>query len=215
MQDVLIIQRLDVPQPRPTELVLLFHGVGSSAEDLRPLGETLVRVLKHAWIVSVRSPLESELGGWQWFSVQGVTEANRPPRVAAAMPRFVETVRHWQRESGVNAAATTLIGFSQGAITALEATQRPEFLAGRVIAIAGRFAQAPRVAPPQTELNLFHGEADRVMPVALAADAAATLRSLGARVTLERFAGLAHGIDARVAQRIVGHLSQQARQETS
>lgn len=215
MQDALIIQKVDLPQLRPTELVLLFHGVGSSAKDLCPLGEALARVLKHAWIISVRSPLESELGGWQWFSVQEVTEANRPARVAAAMPRFVESVCHWQRESGVDAAATTLIGFSQGAIMALEATQRPEFLAGRVIAIAGRFAQAPRVAPPQTELNLLHGEADRVMLVALAADAAASLRSLGARVTLDRYAGLAHGIDGRVAQRIVELLGQQARQETS
>lgn len=115
----------------------------------------------------------------------------------------------------MDAAATTLIGFSQGAIMALEATQRPESLARRVIAIAGRFAQVPQVAPPQTELNLLHGEEDRMMPVALAADAAASLRSIGARVTLDRFAGLGHGIDGRVVQRIVGLVEPHSRSDNT
>jgi phospholipase/carboxylesterase len=215
MQNALIIQKADVAPSRPAELVLLFHGVGSSAEDLRPLGELLAHTVKHAWIVCVRSPLASELGGWQWFSVQGITEANRPARVLQAMPRFMESVAHWQRVSGVDAAATTLIGFSQGAIMALEATQQAEIPAGRVIAVAGRFAAAPRVAPPHTELNLLHGQEDRVMPIAVAADAASSLLALGAQVTLDRFSGLGHGIDSRVAQRIVGLMNQVAREETA
>ncbi len=81
MQTALIIQQPDGPLCRPAELVLLFHGVGSSAEDLRPLGELLARAFKHAWIVSVRSPLASELGDWQWFSAQGITETSRSARV--------------------------------------------------------------------------------------------------------------------------------------
>ncbi len=182
--------------------MLLFHGVGSSADDLRPLGEALATVFKNPWIVSVRSPLPSEFGGWQWFSVHGVTEENRAERVATAMPGFVESVRHWQRELGVDATATTLIGFSQGAIMALEGTQQPEAIAGRVISIAGRFAKTPQCGAPDTELHLLHGENDRVMSVAFAADATEILRSLGARVTLDRFAGLGHGIDRRGVQRI-------------
>jgi phospholipase/carboxylesterase len=211
MQDALIVHRPDASSARPAGLVLLFHGVGSSAEDLRPLGEALAGPLAQAWIVSVRSPDASDLGqGWQWFSVQGITEDNRPARVAAAMPRFVQSVRHWQREAGVDAAATTLIGFSQGAIMALAATQQPEALAGRVIAIAGRFPQPPRVAPAQTALHLMHGEQDRVVPSALALDAVRQLQALGAQVTLDLFRGLGHGIDARVVQRIVERLTREA-----
>ena len=203
MQDAIIIQRSDSSRHGPTELVLLLHGVGASAESLRPLGEALAGSLNHAWIVSVRSPDASELGGWQWFSVQGITEANRAARVAAAMPRFVETVRHWQLEAGVDGAATTLIGFSQGAIMALESTQLHQPPAGRFVAIAGRFAQTPRVAPAHARLHLMHGEQDRVMPVALAVAAAERLRELGTNVTLDRFAGLGHGIDGRLARRLI------------
>lgn len=96
MPSDLVIQH---PQATPAgQLLLLFHGVASSAEDLRPLGEALAVHRPQACVVSVRSPDPSDLGqGWQWFSVQGVTQANRPGRVAAAMPRFVEAVRVWSQ----------------------------------------------------------------------------------------------------------------------
>lgn len=205
MQNDLLIQRPETPPLR--QLLLLFHGVGSSAEDLRPLGAALAALHPHARVVSVRSPEPSYLGqGWQWFSVQGVTEANRPSRVAVAMPRFVEAVRAWQHESGVGADDTVLVGFSQGAIMALESTQQSEPIAGRVIAIAGRFAQPPRIAPPQVLLHLLHGEQDGVMPAALATDAVAQWCALGGAATLDLFPGLGHGIDARVVRRVAEHL---------
>jgi phospholipase/carboxylesterase len=200
MHNDLLIQRPNAPATR--QLLLLFHGVGSNAEDLRPLGEALAAQRPQACVVSVRSPDPSDLGqGWQWFSVRGVTETDRAARVAATMPRYVEAVRAWQRDTGVGPSATTLIGFSQGAIMALESTQQSELIAGRVIALAGRFAQAPRVAPPQVALHLLHGEADRVMPPALATDAQAHWHALGGHATLDLFPGLGHGIDARVVGR--------------
>ena len=199
----LILQR---PQTSDNaELLLLFHGVGSSAEDLAPLGQALALQRLNAWVISVRSPDRSDLGrGWQWFSVQGVTEANRPERVSSAMPAFVERIRTWQSETGVGPLNTTRVGFSQGAIMALESTQLSDDSenAARVVAIAGRFAQPPRIKPENVAVHLLHGEQDQVMPFRLALEAERELRSLGASHTLDRFAGLGHGIDARVVQAI-------------
>jgi phospholipase/carboxylesterase len=203
MREALIINRPADSSSGPQGLLLLFHGVGSNAEDLAPLGEALASQSPHHWVISVRSPDRSDFGsGWQWFSVQGVTEANRPARVAAAMPRFVDMVRAWQSKVGVASNATALIGFSQGAIMALESTQEAPPPARRVIAIAGRFAQPPRVAPSQLAVHLLHGEQDRIMPAALAADAAAQWRALGGAATLDVFPGLGHGIDGRVTRRV-------------
>lgn len=204
--DLILQQPAAAAEP---ELLLLFHGVGSRAEDLAPLGQALAAARPQAWVISVRSPDASDLGqGWQWFSVQSVTEANRPARVAAAMPAFVDRVGAWQRHTGVGPAGTTLIGFSQGSIMALEATQQaPHRLARRVISIAGRFAQAPRHAPADTAVHLLHGEEDRVMPVGLAVEAQAALQALGAVSTLDRFAGLGHGIDGRVVEAVLRWLS--------
>ncbi|MGQ3196310.1 MAG: esterase [Hydrogenophaga sp.] len=196
MSDVILIQQ---PAVSSGALILLFHGVGAQPGDLVPLGQALAKRQPAAWVVSVRSPDPADLGrGWQWFSVVGVTEDNRPARVAEAMPRFADTVRHWQRRSGVGAARTTLIGFSQGAIMALESTQQAPGLAGAVVSIAGRFTQPPRTAPEGTRIHLMHGDADAVMPVRLARDAADTLTRCQAEVTLDVFPGLGHGVDARV-----------------
>jgi phospholipase/carboxylesterase len=201
MKDDLIVQK----PTQARQLVLLFHGVGSNASDLLPLGQALAPHVPNALIVSVQAP-DAQGAGRQWFSVQGVTEANRPARVAATMPRFIQAVREWQEASGLDTARTTLIGFSQGAIMALESTQTDSPPAGRVIALAGRFAQPPRVAPLATRVHLIHGDADPVMPVRLAEDALGQLQALGGQATLDRFPGLGHGIDSRVLGAIVDHM---------
>ncbi|NRF71257.1 esterase [Aquincola sp. S2] len=199
-------QDLFVQRPaKPSQLVLLFHGVGSSARDLAPLGEALAPHLPDA-IVSVQAP-EASGRGWQWFSVQAVTEANRPARVTAAMPGFVRAVMHWQQDCGVGTAATTLVGFSQGAIMALESTQLDNPPAARVIALSGRFARPPRIAHGSVRTHLLHGDDDTVMPVQGAVDALARLQDLGAIATLDRFPGLGHGVDGRVVDAIVRRLT--------
>jgi phospholipase/carboxylesterase len=81
-------------------------------------------------------------------------------------------------------------------------------LAARVVALAGRFAQPPRRASAATRIHLLNGDADPVMPLQLAVDAAARWRELGGRVTLDRFAGLGHGIDDRMLRRIVERLNE-------
>jgi phospholipase/carboxylesterase len=195
VHDALIVQQ---PTPVARQLVLLFHGVGASASDMLPLAQALASALPQARVVSVQAPHASDFGsGFQWFSVQGIDEANRLGRVAEALPRFVQTVRDWQHDSGLGAAATTLVGFSQGSIMALEAMQAVEPLAARIVAFAGRFASPPRAVPRETALHLIHGRDDRVIPSRQSIDAAAQLAALGARVTLDLVPGLGHGIDAR------------------
>ncbi len=187
----------------PAGLLLLFHGVGASAADLLPLAEWLGDAMPDLVVVSVQAP-DASGPGWQWFSVQGVTEANRPARVAVAMPAFVSRVRRWQCWAGIDAAKTTLVGFSQGAIMGLAALQREtEPLAGRLFALSGRFASAPVRAPNGTRVHLLHGDSDPIMPVRLAEEARSQLAALGADVTLDCFPGLGHGVDARVADAIL------------
>ncbi|GGH66780.1 esterase [Comamonas phosphati] len=194
--------------PQATQLVLLFHGVGSSAANLAPLGEAIANALPGALVVSVNAPHASTLGsGHEWFSVVGITEQDRPARIAQAMPLFQDTIAYWQQKSGVGPAATTLVGFSQGAIMSLEATQMEgQPSAGRVIALAGRFAMPVRRMPGQLHFHLIHGEADPVVPASFSASAAQALRTGGAMVTLDLIPNLGHAIDARVLERLLGYL---------
>jgi phospholipase/carboxylesterase len=144
--------------------------------------------------------------GRQWFSVAGITEENRRERVAAAMPAFQALIQQFQKESGVLADQTTLVGFSQGSIMALESTQSPPFLAGHVIAFSGRFAVAPTVAPKGTAIHLIHGDADPVMSVESSRSAAVQLQALGTKVSLDIEPGMRHGINARMMSLALGKL---------
>lgn len=193
----------------PMQLVLLFHGVGSSAANLVPLGEAIAQARPDAMVVSVDAPHPSTLGrGREWFSVVGITEQNRPERIATILPLFLDTVKLWQKESGVSPAGTVLVGFSQGAILALEATQAEdaEVATGRVIALAGRFAQPARRVARALQYHLIHGELDGVVPASSSIQAARTLQALGADVTLDLLPGLGHGIDRRALQLVIGYL---------
>jgi phospholipase/carboxylesterase len=194
---------------RAGALFLLFHGVGSSPQDLVPLGTRIAREFPEAAVVSVPGPDRSDLGaGLQWFSVVGVTEQTRPQRVAATLDRFVETVRHWQQHTGVDAAGTTLIGFSQGSIMALAAATVTPPPAARVVSLSGRFSELPGAAPAGVRLHFLHGDHDPVIPVAHAQQAVRHLQAQGASVTLDILPGLGHGVNRAAEDLLVQRLQQ-------
>ena len=195
--------------PQATQLVLLFHGVGSTAQHLAPVGLAMAQACPGAFVVSIDAPHPSTLGsGREWFSVAGITQQNRPERIALAMPLFLGAVAHWQGLSGIGPSQTVLVGFSQGAIMSLEATQAlaEPALAGRVVALAGRFAQPVRRAPAGLRFHLVHGEEDTVMPATASVEGARELQALGGEVTLDLLPGLGHSIDARMLRLATGYV---------
>jgi phospholipase/carboxylesterase len=86
MSSSIVIQK---PAGAPQKLILLFHGVGASANDMVPAGKQFAAKFPAAMVVSLEGVQPSDFGqGRQWFPVAGITEENRPERVAAAMPAF-------------------------------------------------------------------------------------------------------------------------------
>ena len=208
MSDSVIVAR---PEGQAHQLMLLFHGVGATAQDLVPLGRVLAEEFPAAFIVSVAAPAPSGDGpGRQWFSVMDISEENRPARVEAALPAFDAAVAKWQAQAGVGRDAVALIGFSQGGIMALESTRDRPAIAGRVVAIAGRFAKLPEAPNPDTTLHLFHGKLDPVIPYGFTVEGAQHLVALGADITADVIPHLGHQINEDVAEllieRLRGHL---------
>ena len=204
--DALIIQQ---PEGKAQQLVLLFHGLGADAYDLRPLGERFAAEYPQALVVSVRATEPSDFGfGYQWISPTALDDAKRIERVAAAMPAFAATVRQWQREAGLGPEATVLVGFSQGAMMVLEATTAAghEVLAGRVVALSGRYARLPESAPVGTTVFLVHGKADDVVHYGYTVEAAQHLVALDADVVADVIPFLGHMIDDEVLELVIKRL---------
>lgn len=203
MSDAITVQQPQAPQ----RLILLFHGVGDSANGMAPLGRYFADAAPTAVVASIDGPQSTEWGtGRQWFSVQGVTEENRQARVDAALPSFLRTVRDWQAKSGVAAADTVLVGFSQGSIMSLEALKVDPRIAGSVIAFSGRFATLPEHAVSPAIAHLIHGDQDSVILPDNARAAATRLKALDSHHTLEIVAGVGHSIDGRMLQLALSYL---------
>jgi phospholipase/carboxylesterase len=190
------------------QLFLLFHGFGAAPDDLVPLGQILAERFPQSAVVSVQAPQECPYSsGFQWYSMDGISEADRPERSAQALPLFQKAVQQWQQAFGVGCEATALVGFSQGAIMALESTQKAPLLAARIVALSGRFNSLPDQAPEACTLHLIHGKQDSVIPYAHTVHAAEKLVSLGADVTADVIPFVGHEITQEIADLVIERLT--------
>lgn len=191
----------------PRLLFILLHGYGAYADDLLPLARTLREEYPEAACLLPQGfePADQPFGR-QWFALQGITDQNRPARVAAALPPLVEWIQAQQRRFGIVNPDTAVIGFSQGAIMALELAVAHDGLVGRVLAFAGRFATLPSQPPALTSLHLFHGEEDAVIPVTHAREAFERLADLQGDVTVDLASGVGHEIHPVLAARALTRL---------
>lgn len=202
----------DAPPAPARQLIILLHGTGSRPADMLGMAEAFRSTWPEAAIAipAGMQPFDAGLPGrHQWFSLAGITEANRPDRVQAALPAFVERVRGIQETTGVPPTDTVLAGFSQGAIMALEAVSAHDGLAGRVLAFSGRYARLPDSAPQHTTLGFYHGDQDEVIPVIHAQEAFEHLQELGADATLDIAHGVGHEAHPALVAQAIDRLKNQ------
>ena len=193
---------------RPEQLMVLLHGWGASAADMAPLAQALQAAFPQAALLAPQGfePVDTGLAGRQWFSLDGVTEDTRPARVAAVLPRLADWVRAAQQASGIGPAATALVGFSQGAILALELAQLHDGIAGRVLSFAGRYATLPSVPLAQTTLHFFHGATDTVIPAAQSRLAMERVAAFQGDATIDIASGVGHDLPPVLVQCAVQRL---------
>lgn len=180
-------------------LVILLHGVGSRGADLTPLGQSLRASLPDAVFAAPDAPHLFDQGGpgRQWFSVSGVTAANRSARIVDARPTFDETLDRVLEENDFGGALdrVALVGFSQGSIMALDALASGRWPVKAIVAFVGRLASPDPLTPClSTRTFLIHGEADPVISAAETLSAEARLRELQLNVQSHILANLGHAI---------------------
>ncbi|HBF45251.1 MAG TPA: hypothetical protein VIC51_13565 [Psychromonas sp.] len=190
------------------QLVLLLHGVGSSPVHLKPLGQAIAEKNPHALIVAVAAPFVDERGLSQWFSVAGVTEQNRPERVAAGLPTFFQRLAPWLQQAREAATTPILFGFSQGGIMLLEAAKTTELRDCSILVCATRFASLPDKALSIRKLSWMHGQLDPLFPPELALQAKLHLEQHGQNIQLQLFARMQHELPAQAAVDWITSLSE-------
>ena len=204
----LIIQE---PADAAAQLILLCHAAGADAASLLPLGERLCEAFPQATIVSLQADTPAATPrGFEWFAnadVVDVAEGSRAARVAPALAALQNAVRDWQGRSGVPAAATALIGVSQGAEMVLEASKLQPMLASRVVAMGGRFTTLPDVPPAVTTIHFLHGKLDALVPYSHSVIAAHHLRDMGCDITAEVVPFVGHELHPDLIELAITKLS--------
>jgi phospholipase/carboxylesterase len=181
------------------QLVVLCHGVGADGHDLIDLAPLWATALPHATFAAPDGPqpCDGSPMGRQWFPLWDRAPAQLAAGADAAAPLLDAFIDAELARLGLAPDAYALMGFSQGAMTALHAGLRRGVPPRAILAFSGALLAPDRLAeathrPP---VLLVHGEADEVVPPQRSRDAAAALRAAGFPVESVYSSRLGHGID--------------------
>ena len=179
--------------------VIFLHGYGASGDDLISIGRQWSKDLPDTLFVAPDAPFVCDVNphGRQWFPLQTMTPIDIRKGVDHVFPIIVRYVNKLIAEHNIHADNVYIVGFSQGAMLALESVFS-DLIIGGVISYSGAFF-APIVVATQplyhTPALLVHGTEDTVVPYDLMIQTQLTLVSLGVNVKTISCPGLGHTID--------------------
>jgi phospholipase/carboxylesterase len=185
----------------PRHLVVLCHGVGADGNDLIDLGPHWSAALPDAAFVAPHGPEPYDVGmtGRQWFSIGDRNPARMAAGAQVAAAALGGFISAELARLGLTADAYALVGFSQGAMTALYTGLRQPVAPRGILSYSGALIAADRLAAEITHrppVLLVHGEDDEVVPISRSRDAEMALRPAGVPVETLWCPRLGHGIDS-------------------
>ncbi len=184
---------------KPEKLVVLLHGYGSDGNDLISLARFWQQEMADALFVAPDAPEKCPINpaGYQWFDLDTSREMSRLRGSKKARLALMDFLDQLWRQTGLGPKETLLVGFSQGAMMALDVGLRlKEQLLG-IISFSGALIGQENIAaiirsrPP---VCLVHGRSDDVVPVKLSEAARDALQKNGVRVALLLEPGVGHTI---------------------
>ncbi len=201
------LDAVEFPCADPKALtVVCMHGYGADMRDLAPLAPEIPVERPVRWLFP-NGPEVLEWGGRAWFpiDVAAFEEAQRtgkPRDLSHGEPDGLAQARlalqAFIQESGASWDKLVLMGFSQGAMMAVDlALRAPQAPAGVAI-LSGTFVDRKSVAalaPKRKGLPFFqsHGSVDPILGFAQALALEKALKAAGWKGALRRFEG-GHGI---------------------
>ncbi|MEK7233887.1 MAG: alpha/beta fold hydrolase [Elusimicrobiota bacterium] len=198
--------------------VICLHGYGADMRDLAPLAEELETKRPIAWLFP-NAPEVLDMGGRAWFPIdEAAFEEARRTGTARDLSLREPPGLEWAREElqrfikGLNIPwkNIVLMGFSQGAMLAVDLALRAESPPAGVVILSGTLVdkvKTAELAPGKNGLPFFqsHGSVDTILGFAQARALEKALIEAGWRGQLRRFEG-GHAIPAETLAGLKGWL---------
>lgn len=185
---------------RAEKLVVFLHGWGANGADLIGLAPHFARALPTTLFLSPDAPFpcDANPAGLQWFSFADNSQAQLIGGARLAASLVSTFLDEEQARLGLRDEDTVLVGFSQGAMLALQVGLRMNRRLAGVIAYSGVLIAAETLKEEITAkppVLLVHGERDTVVPPQASQVAQQFLVHSGVDAKLLLRPALAHGID--------------------
>ena len=188
------LARAGRPLAEARTAMILLHGRGATASGILELGRELGRDT-----VAYLAP-QAAGGTWYPLSFLAPIEQNEPG-LSSGLRALSDAVARVE-ETGIPAERILLLGFSQGACLTSEFTARhPRRWGGVAILTGGVIGPpgTPREYPGSLEgtpIFLGSSDPDPHVPWARVDETAEIFRGMGAEVTLRRYPGMPHTVNA-------------------
>ena len=185
---------------RAEALVVLCHGLGADGHDLIDLAPYWEKSLPAACFAAPDAPERNGMGpfGRQWFDLNERSPAQLEAGVRRAAAHLSAFIDAELARLGLAGDAYALMGFSQGAMTALFTGLRRDPGPRAILAYSGALIAPETLAAERANegpVLIVHGEEDMVLPVTLSRQAEQLLRAETVDVESLYVPGLGHGID--------------------
>jgi len=183
-------------------LVVMLHGYGANGDDLIDLSDHWLQALPNTlfWAPNAPSVCEVNPMGYQWFGLQDLTPFNLRQGLDSSTPKVAEVIRTKLAQHNLTPEHLILVGFSQGAMLALDLMFHLQGLLG-VVAYSGCFYPPSKGLPgaaaiePKPSVLLVHGVNDMMVPFISLENSKNALATFGIEAQALAIPGLAHGID--------------------
>ncbi len=216
MSRILKFGRKAAASGKARSLVVFLHGYGANGADLLDIGDVLAPHLPDTAFVApdAADRIPGAPFGLQWFPIprfDGSSEAQAAAGLAKAAADIAAFVDQRLTYEGIGAQDLAFIGFSQGAMMALEVAPRRPIAPAAVIAISGRLIQPERLVaetlskPP---FLILHGDQDEVVDFGEMRLAANALTAAGFDTYGHVMQGTGHGISQDGLTATLGFLKQ-------
>ncbi len=194
--------RRDAQSGEASSLVVFLHGFGADGADLIGLGDALADHMPNTMFMSPNAPEPCSVNpmGRQWFPIPWL-DGSSEEEMTSSFLRSTDILNAFldslPDETGIPAAQTALVGFSQGTMMSLHVgLRRQDPLAG-IVGFSGRLLapeRLPEEIASRPPVLLVHGDMDEMVPPASLDEARRGLEAAGVEVRTHMSRGIGHGI---------------------
>lgn len=192
--------RLGAKNGTAKQLVVLLHGYGADGRDLIDLGKTWQNLLPDAAFISPHAPEPCGMSpqGRQWWALTMRDPSERWRGVNAVQGDVDAFLDAELAALGLAPSQLALVGFSQGAMTALHVGLRRKVSPAAILSYSGYLVGPEHLKEQATgkpPILLVHGDQDNIIPVTSLFEGMNGLGKAEIPCQWHLSIGIGHGID--------------------